>query len=252
MILSCFNVAGIGVELYQQTKEYEQCLNLKGKTLWDRRQKHVIFFKLPFVQNYQEKIFSAKEDYEKKGDNIAITSNQIFSPWLKEEIIQPKKKQIEKEIENHLTATPESALRTVGHEKMRLWSSEAYAFRMKSADTSESLSCSMYAIDVLTLQITAKSILQDTNQRFPLMNNIGDSFRMLCSVRSVYENIAWLVSPIDSSLQDSRVWKIKLFRDIPLGYYWVQFDLKRSTLTPTEYVCAAHIFKDQRKCNNLS
>ena len=80
------------------------------------------------------------------------------------EVIEPTKKQMEKELKNCLTATPESALRPAGNEKKKLRSSGGYAFS-KSEDTSNShtLSHAMCAIDVLMLSITGKSILRDIN-----------------------------------------------------------------------------------------
>ena len=71
-------------------------------------------------------------------------------------------------------------------------------------------------------------------------------------MQSFCENIAWSVLPADSSWQGSSKWKTKLFRDTPLGYYWVQLNLKGSTLIPAEHVCAVHIFKDWRKCKDSS
>ena len=110
----------------------------------------------------------------------------MFSPWLLKDATEPKKKQMEKELENYLTATPESALRPAGYERMQLRSSGACTFG-KSADASDSLSCASHAIDVLMLWIAGKSVLRDTNQQFPLTNGIGVSFGMLCSVKSFYQ-----------------------------------------------------------------
>ena len=110
----------------------------------------------------------------------------------------------------------------------------------------------MHAIEVLMLWITGRSILKDANQRFPLTNNTGISFGMLCTVKAFYEQIAWQVLPVDTSRLGSKKWKTKLFRDTPVGYYWVQLNLKGSTLVPAEHVCAVHIFKDWRKCDNSS
>ena len=159
------------------------------------------------------------------------------------EATAPKKKRMEKELENYLTATLESALRLAGHERSQLRSSGACTFG-NSTGASNSLSFAMHAIEVLMLWITGKSVLRDANQRFPLANNTGVSFGMLCSVKSFYQQIAWSVLPVDTSLRGSKKWKTKLFRDTPLGYYWVQLNLKGSTLMPAEHVCAFHIFKD--------
>lgn len=142
-------------------------------------------FELQFIKKCQETFFLHAADYQKKGECIADESNWVISPWLLKDATEPKKKQMEKELENCLTETPESALRPAGYERMQLRSSGACAFG-KSADASDSLSCVLHAIDALMLWITGKSILRDMNQQFPLTNNIGISFGMLCSVKSFY------------------------------------------------------------------
>ena len=211
----------INGDLCQWARDYQQRSHLVGTTLWDRRWKRIMSFELPFIQKYREKFFALKADYHKKRDDVADTNDWCFSPWIQEEISPPKMKRMEKEIKDHLTANPSSALRPAGEEKMRLRSSAAYTFGRPSNNSSESLSCAMHAINILMMWITGKSVLEEINQRFPLTNNAGISFGMLCSVQSVYGNIAWSVLPVDSSLQGSSKWKTKLFRDTPLGYYWV-------------------------------
>ena len=123
-----------------------------------------------------------------------------------------------KELEDFLTAPPESALRPAGNESRQLRSSAAHTFG-KSADASDSLLCALCAINVLMIWITGQCVLRDINQLFLLMNNAGISFGMLCSVQSFYEQIAWSALPVDATLQGSKTWKTKLFRDVPLGYY---------------------------------
>ena len=251
MIFSCVDNSNVGMELYRWAKEHQQCSNLKGTNLWDRRWTRMMSFELQFIKKYEDIFFLHKADYQQKGVNIAEKSDWRFSPWLLTNVTKPAKKRMVTELEDYLTATPESALRPAGYERMQLRSSGVHAFG-KSADASDSLSCALHAIDVLMIWITGKSILRDANQQFPLTNNIGISFGMLCSVKSFYQQIAWSALPVDTSLQGSKTWKTKLFRDAPLGYYWVQLDLKRSTLAPAEHVCAVHIFKDWRTCDNSS
>ena len=81
-------------------------------------------------------------------------------------------------------------MRLVGQGRKRLQSLAAYAFRNKSTTRSESMSWAMHAINVLMMWIVGRSILEEINQSFPLANNVGISFGMLCSIPSVYENIA--------------------------------------------------------------
>ena len=89
-------------------------------------------------------------------------------------------------------------------------------------------------------------MLDDINDRFSLVNDIGVSFGMLSSVKSIYKKIDWTILPVDSTKQGSKAWKTKLFRDSPEGYYWVQVDLKDSLQFTAEHIFAVHIFKDWR------
>ena len=246
------NSTDIDKDLYSWVRNFQQRSNLVGTNLWDSRWRKIMSFELPFIQKYREKFFALKADYEKKHDEVADTNDWCFSPWLQEELTPLKKNRMENEIKNRLTATPSSVIRPVGAWKGRLRSSAAFTFGTPSKSSTEPLSCAMHAINILMVWITGKSILKETNQRFPLTNNIGISFGMLCSVPSVYNNISWSVLPVDSSLQGSSRWKTKLFRDVPLGHYWVQLDLTGSTLIPAEHVCAVHIFSDWKRCNNSS
>jgi len=71
-------------------------------------------------------------------------------------------------------------------------------------------------------------VLDDINDQFLLVNNVGVSFGMLSSVKSIYEEIDWTILPVDSIKQGIKAWKTKLFQDSLEGYYWVQVDLKDS------------------------
>ena len=89
-------------------------------------------------------------------------------------------------------------------------------------------------------------MLEDINDCFLLVNDVGISFGMLCSVKGIYNKINWIVLPVDNTKQGSTAWKTKLFWDSSEGFYWVQIDLKESLLFAAKYVISIHIFKDWR------
>ena len=107
------------------------------------------------------------------------------------------------ELEDYLQAPPKSVMRLAGQGRKKLQSSAAYAFRNKSTTKSRSMSCAMHAINILMMWIIGRSILEEINQIFPLVDNVGISYGMLCSIPLVYEKIAWSVLPLDLSLQGS-------------------------------------------------
>ena len=54
-------------------------------------------------------------------------------------------------------------------------------------------------------------MLEDMNDCFLLVNDIGISFGMLSSVKGIYDKIDWIVLPVDNTKQGSTAWKMKLF-----------------------------------------
>ena len=82
------------------------------------------------------------------------------------------------------------------------------------------------------------------------MNNIGLSFAMLSSIKKIYDLIDWEYLPIDSTIQRSKIWKIKLFHELSVGYYWVQVDLRDCIKFTAEHVIMDHILTDWKLCNN--
>ena len=82
------------------------------------------------------------------------------------------------------------------------------------------------------------------------MNDIGTSFAMLSSVKKIHDLIDWEFLPVDSTIQGSKIWKTKLFRDLGVGYYWVQLDLRDSVKFTTEHVIAVHILADWKLCTD--
>ena len=102
----------------------------------------------------------------------------------------------------------------------------------------------MFAIYNLVHWITGISVINTINDKFSLINDISQSFRMLSSAKEIYELISWEYLSIDSTIQESKIWKIKLFCDLDKEYYWVQVDLRDSLQLITEYVTKVHIIID--------
>ena len=74
----------------------------------------------------------------------------------------------------------------------------------------------MAVIAALVLWIAGVDILDQVNDRFPPMNNIGVSFAMLSSVEIVYELVDWEFLPVESAKRGGTLWKSKLFRELML------------------------------------
>ena len=82
------------------------------------------------------------------------------------------------------------------------------------------------------------------------MNNIGVSFSMLCSVDIAHELVDWEYLSVESTKRGGMLWKSKLFRELAVGFYWVQLDLRDGVRYTAEHVVAAHIFKDWKLCKD--
>ena len=93
------------------------------------------------------------------------------------------------ELLDHTTALPNQSIYTVGEGSTTIHRSGHHTFGQKSDLPSDSTSCAMHVIHALVAWITGKSMLDDVNKRFPLMNNVGASFGMLSSVKSIYDNV---------------------------------------------------------------
>ena len=154
------------------------------------------------------------------------------------------------ELSDHTTALHNQSICTVGEKSMKIHRPGHCIFGRKSGLPPESTSYVMHAIYVLLMWIMGKSILDDVNKRFPLMNNSAVSFEMLSSVKSIYNNVDSSVLPVDSSHQVRNKWKTKLLRDSAVGCYWVQLDLKGHIGIRAEHACAVNTFRDWRQCAN--
>ena len=127
-----------------------------------------------------------------------------------------------------MTAPPSDAIEYIDDGLAHpLYRPGRYNFGPKSASPSQ-LSCATFTMYILVHWITGMSVINAINNRFSLMNDISGSFGMLCSVKEIYEHIDWECLPVDSTIQGSKTWKTKLFRELGEGFYWVQVDLRDS------------------------
>ena len=76
-----------------------------------------------------------------------------------------------------------------------------------------------FAIYNLVYRIIDILVIDVISTRFLLMSYISLSFRVLSSVKEIYEHIDWEHLPVNSTIQGSKVWKKKLFYDLEESYY---------------------------------
>ena len=106
------------------------------------------------------------------------------------------------------------------------------------------LSCAVLAIETLFQWIIGTSVLVDINVRFPLMNNVSLSVGMLSSIKVIYKKLDWSSLLVENTKQGSKVWMIKLFQEHPIGFYWVQADLKDILNFAADHVISVQIVQD--------
>ena len=87
-------------------------------------------------------------------------------------------------------ALPKDAIKPIGIDfQYRHYNTAAYTYGPKSCLPTQSLSYATYAIYILYQWINGESVLDDINNCFPLVNNVGISFGMLSLVKSIYKKI---------------------------------------------------------------
>ena len=103
------------------------------------------------------------------------------------------------ELEDHMTAPPKDAIKPLGRGiQCRLYNTAAYTYGLKSCFSTNSMSYTIFIMYILYQWITRKSMLNDINDQFLLVNDIGIFFGILSSVKSIYEKINWTILPVDS------------------------------------------------------
>ena len=104
----------------------------------------------------------------------------------------------------HTTAPPKDAIKPfgIGFQYCH-YTTAAYTYRLKSCLPTQSLSYTTYAMYILCHWITGESVLDDINNRFPLVNDVGISFGILSSVKGIYDKIDWTNLLVDNTKQGS-------------------------------------------------
>ena len=251
VIMRAVDVSDVGDELCKWVSEHQDRTNLIGCEAWDERWTPIVGFEMFFIYIEHEKFFSAMSDKMVTHDQVAEESNWELSMFLDRSspsLVRSKKRMLA-ELANHLQATPKSAikLRIDGMGKSKERTGDFTCVRTGGASDAK-LSCAVFAMETLFKLITGKSVLAAINDQFPLLNNAGVSFGMLTSVKALHEKIDWSFLPVDSTKQGSKVWMIKLFRECPVGFYWVQVDLKKSINIAADHVLAVQIVQDWKQC----
>jgi len=163
----------------------------------------------------------------------------------------PKVHRMLAELRDHNPAPSSATLqpRGKGHKRHRARPG-ACAFGTDRFVTDKPMSCAVAAIVALVMWIAGVDVLEPVNERFPPLNNIGVSFAMISSVDIVHELIDWKFLPVESTKRGSTLWKSKLFRELDVGFYWVQLDLRDSAQFTAEHVIAVHVIKDWKLCDD--
>ena len=133
------------------------------------------------------------------------------------------------ELRDHDTAPFTAALQPQGRScKKHRARPGAHAFGSKDTFASRPTSCAVAAMTALVHWIKGIDVVEQINERFPPVNNIGLSFAILSSVEIVHELIDWKFLREESTIRGRILWKSKLFCDLAVGFYWVQLNLRDS------------------------
>ena len=101
---------------------------------------------------------------------------------------------------NTTTALPASTIQViVKGMRTNIQKCTAYTHVHKSYLPYPFLLCTVFIMDKLYEWIIGASALHAINNRFPLMNNEGLSFRILSSVKLIYENLDWTILLVDTT-----------------------------------------------------
>ena len=126
------------------------------------------------------------------------------------------------ELHNHTSAQSSATSQPLGQEcKRHCARAGACTFSTKHIFADRPMSCAVAAIVALVMWIVGVDVLDQVNDRFLPMNNIGVSFAMLSSVEIVCKLVDWEFLPVEFTKRGSILWKAKLCRELEVGFYWV-------------------------------
>ena len=232
-------------------QQYRLETHLVGSRLWDERWSYVFGLEMHFIYTFREQFFDASAELMTIHPLTATTNAWVYSCLMEINLPVPKVPRMLAELADHTTAPSAAALQLAGNgTKQSRGRTAAYTFGQKNTNTDKHILCSVAAMSVLVQWITGIDVLDQINERFPPMNNVGLSFAMISSVEIIYELIDWQFLPVESTIAGSKLWKTKLFCELPVGFYWVQLDLRDSVTFTAEHVVAVHIMTDWRLCEN--
>ena len=204
-----------------------------------------------FICTFRWEFFEARAELMTVHPLTATASDWTYSSLIEIDLPVQKIPRMLSELADFTTAPSAAALQPLGHgHKRQRARTAAYTFGQKSIFADKPILCAVAAIAALVRWITGVDVLDQVHERFPPMNNIGLSFAMISSVEIIYELVDWEFLPVVSTITGSKLWKTKLFCELPVGFYWVQLDLRDSVAFTAEHVVAVHIIKDWKLCEN--
>ena len=257
LILGTF-LGDLDPRLVEWIYKYRQNTHLFGCDIGDERWSRIVAFELKFIYTHRNNFFNQTADPMTIHDLPATMSNWCYSslinfsaPTPRGPTITPKMNRMLAELRDHNQAPSSAALqpRAVGTKRHRARPG-AYTFGANHLVPDTPISCAVAAIVALVKWIAGVDVLELVNERFPPLNNIGVSFAMISSIEIVHELIDWRHLPVESTIRGSILWKSKLFRELDVGFYWVQVDLRDSVQFTVEHVIAVHIIKDWKLCHD--
>ena len=224
---------------------YRMNAHLFGCAIWNQRWHDIVSFKLHFIITFRHQFFNNTADLMTVHDLPAKMSDWIYSSLIDIPAPALKEPRMLLELRDHNSAPPSAALQPLGRGcKRHCARAGAYAFGTKNIFADRPMLCAVAAIGALVLWIAGVDVLDQANDRFLPMNNVGVSFAILSLVEIVHELVDLEFLPAESAKRGSIVWKSNLFRELVAGFYWVQLDLRNSVQFTAEHDIAAHIMKD--------
>ena len=248
----------LGPQLANWMNEYRMKTHLFGCSLWEPRWSYMMKFELQFIYTHRHEFFNSAADLMTVHHLTAKVNDWHHTSLIEMPVTTPrvstttsKVPKMLAELRDHNSAPSSDTIQPKGQgSKRHRDRAGAYTFGFKNIGADKLMPCAVAAIATLVLWITGVDVLDQVNDRFPPMNNIGVSFTMLCSVEIVHELIDWKFLPVESTKRGGILWKSKLFRELAVGFYWVQLDLRDGVQFTAEHVIAVHIFKEWKLCND--
>ena len=152
-------------------------------------------------------------------NQVAKKSNQIYSSQIDTKVTVVYQKKLLRELEDYMIALPSDAIEYADNRLANsLCRSRRYNFSSKRMFLILQFLHTVFTICNLVHQITSMLVIDDINDRFFVIDDIGLSFRMLSSIKKIYELIDQECLTTNSTTEGSNIWK-QLFCNLKEGYY---------------------------------